>query len=117
MTGIGVRDVGVDVLIADRRRRDHAVVLRGRRNWLFVVVAGRVLALGNGFFARGAGESRRHGKARAAADKRQDQSQDEHGAEPKHLPSPTVLRGTGGRRHGSGSARGTSGGKLAPATI
>ena len=59
MTGIGVWNVGVDVLIAYRRRRNHAIVLCGRRNRLSIVTAGRVLALGNGFFTCARRESRR----------------------------------------------------------
>ena len=49
MTSIGVWHVSVDVLIADRRRRNHAIVLPWRRNGFFIVTARRILALGNGF--------------------------------------------------------------------
>ena len=93
MTGIGIWNVGVDVLIAYRRRRNHAIVLCGRRNRLFIVTAGWILALGNGFFFCARRESRRDGEVGTVADKREDQSQDDHCAcaEQKHLLSPIVL--------------------------
>ena len=76
MTGIGVWNVGVDVLIAYRRRRNHAIVLCGRRNRLFIVSARRVLSLGNGFFTRARRKSRRDSEVGTGADNREDQSQD-----------------------------------------
>jgi hypothetical protein len=93
MTSIGIWNVGVDVPIAYRRRRNHAIVLCGRRNRLFIVTARWILALGDGFFACARRESRRDSKVGTVADNRQDQSQDDYCADAafKHLLSPTVL--------------------------
>src|SRR5262245_44037403 len=92
MTGTRVWNVGVDVLIARRWRRNHAVVLRWRRNGFFIVVAGRILTLGNGFFICALRVRRRDSEVGTVADEREDQSQDHHCAyaPPKHLLSPTV---------------------------
>src|SRR5262245_15971227 len=106
MTSIGVWHVSVEVLIAYRRRRNHAVVLPWRRNGFFVVTARRILALGNGFFTGALRVRRRDSEVGAVADNGEDQCQDEHcaHAEPTHLLSPTVFSLEKPRlgRHGSG---------------
>jgi hypothetical protein len=51
VSGIRVRDLRVNVLIPDRRRLDHALMLDERRGLLVPIVCPRwIVALGNGLF-------------------------------------------------------------------
>ena len=53
MSGIWIRSLRVDALIAGRRRGDDALMLDLRRGRLVPVVSpSRVVALGNGLFGR-----------------------------------------------------------------
>jgi hypothetical protein len=48
MASIRVRSLGIDVFIANRRRRDYFLMIGWRKHLFPIVVSGRVLPLGNG---------------------------------------------------------------------